>query len=92
MVEYGYNIEEEVKAMQSEMKKNIQGTNSEGKETGTQINDLEQKEEKNIQLVQKEEKRIPKNEERLRNKPLGQPEMFQYLNYRGARRRTAARS
>ena len=41
MVECGYKIEEEVKAMQSEIKKNIQGTNSEGKETGTQINDLE---------------------------------------------------
>ena len=49
MVEYGCKIEEKVKAMQSEIKKNIQGTNSEGKETGTQINDLEQKEEINIQ-------------------------------------------
>ena len=29
-------------------KQNIQGTNSEGKETRTQINDLEQKEEINI--------------------------------------------
>ena len=36
MVEYGYKIEEEVKAMQSEIKENVQGTNSEGKETGTQ--------------------------------------------------------
>ena len=53
--------------MQSEIKKNIQGTNSEGKETGTQINDLEQKEEINIQLEQNEETRIQKNEERLRN-------------------------
>ena len=44
--EYGHKIEEKVKAMQSEIKKNIQGTNSEEKETGTQINDLEQKEEK----------------------------------------------
>ena len=35
MTEYGWKIEEEVKAMQSEIKKNIQGTNSEGKETGT---------------------------------------------------------
>ena len=34
-----------MKAMQSEIKKNIQGTNSEGKEIGTQINDLEQNEE-----------------------------------------------
>ena len=45
MVEYGCKIEEEVKAMQSETEKNIQGTNSEGKETGTQINGLDQKEE-----------------------------------------------
>ena len=44
-VEYGRKMEEKVKAMQSEIKKNIQGMNSEGKETGTQINDLEQKEE-----------------------------------------------
>ena len=28
-----------------EIKKNLQGTNSDGKETGTPINDLEQKEE-----------------------------------------------
>ena len=46
--------------MKSEIKKNIQGTNSEGKETGTQINDLEQKEEINIQLELNEETRIQK--------------------------------
>ena len=46
--EYKCKIKEEVKAIQSEIKKNIQETNSEGKETGTQINDLEQKEEINI--------------------------------------------
>ena len=45
----------------------IQGTNREGKETGTQINNLEQKEEINIQPEQNEETRIQKNEERLRN-------------------------
>ena len=33
MVEYGCKIEEEVKAMKSEIKENIQETNSEGKET-----------------------------------------------------------
>ena len=43
MVKYGCKIEEKLKAIQSEVKKNIQGTNSEKKETGTQINDLEQK-------------------------------------------------
>ena len=36
-----------MKAIHSEIKKNIQETNSEGKETRTQINDLEQKEEIN---------------------------------------------
>ena len=36
MVECGPKIEEEVKAMKSEIKKNRQGTNSEGKDTGTQ--------------------------------------------------------
>ena len=34
MAEYGRKIEEEVKAMKSEIKKNIQKTNSDGKETG----------------------------------------------------------
>ena len=67
MVEYGHKIEEKVKAVQSEIKENVQGTNSEGKETGTQINGLEQEEEMNIQLEQNEETRIQKNEERLRN-------------------------
>ena len=47
-------------ATQSEIKQNIPGTNSEGKEPGTQINDVEQKEETNIQLEQNEETRIQK--------------------------------
>ena len=58
MVEYGLKIEEKVKTMQSEIKENIQGTNSEGKETRTQINSLDQKEEINIQPEQNEETRI----------------------------------
>ena len=48
LVECGHEKEEEVKYMKSEIKENVQGTNSEGKETGTQIKDLEQKEEINI--------------------------------------------
>ena len=52
--------------MQSKIKKNIQGNNSEGKETGTQIKDLDKKEEINMQPEQNEETRIQKNE-RLRN-------------------------
>ena len=67
MVEYGHKIEEKVKAMQSEIKENVQGTNSEQKETGTQINDLDQKEEINIQPEQNGETRTQKNEESLRN-------------------------
>ena len=38
MIEYGCKMKEEMKAKQSEIKENIQGTNSEGKETRTQIN------------------------------------------------------
>ena len=60
-------MKEEIKATQSEIKENVQGTNSEGKEVGTQINNLEQKEEINIQLEQNEETRIQTKEERMRN-------------------------
>ena len=56
-----------MKAMQSEIKENTQGTNSDRKETETQINCLDQKEEINIRPEQNEETRIQKNEERLRN-------------------------
>ena len=56
-----------MKAMKSKIKENVQGTNSDRKETVTQINGLEQKEERNIQPKQNEETRIQKNEERLRN-------------------------
>ena len=66
LVECGCKIEEKVKAMKIKIKENAQGTNSDGKETRTQINGLEQKEERNIQPEQNEE-RIQKNEERLRN-------------------------
>ena len=67
MIEYSRKIKEEMKAIQSEIKKNMQGTNSEGKESGTQINNLEQKEEINIHLEQNVEIRIQINEERIRN-------------------------
>ena len=49
-----------------EIKKNLQGTNSDRKETRTQINGLEQKEGRNIQPEQNEKTRIQKSEERLR--------------------------
>ena len=50
-----------------ELKKNVQGTNSDGKETRTQINGLAQEEERNIEPEHNEETRIQKYEERLRN-------------------------
>ena len=45
MVEYGHKTEEKMKGMKSEIK----GTNSKGKETRIQINNLEHKEEMNSQ-------------------------------------------
>ena len=67
-IELSCKMKEEMKAMQSEIKKNIQGINSEGKKTGAQINNLEQKEEINIQLEQEQEfKKLGETQE-----PLGQ--------------------
>ena len=59
--------DEKMKPMLRETKENVQGINSDVKETGTQINSVHQKEERNIQPEKNEETRIWKNEERLRN-------------------------
>ena len=67
LVEFGHKLDEKLKAMLRETKENVQGTNSDGKETGTQINCVVQKDERNIQPAKHEETRIQKNEERLRN-------------------------
>ena len=67
LAEFGRKLDEKVKAMLSEMKENVQGTNSDRKETGTQISGVDQKEERNIQPGQNEETRIQKNDKRLRN-------------------------
>ncbi|KAF6084340.1 hypothetical protein HJG60_008611 [Phyllostomus discolor] len=68
LVEFGDKLDEKMKAMLIKIKENVQGTNSDGKETGTQINGVGQKEEGNIQSENNEETRIQeKNEERLRN-------------------------
>ena len=58
LTEYGRKIKEEMKVIQSEIKKNIQGTNREGKEDRIQINDLEQKEEINIQPEKKKKQQF----------------------------------
>ena len=72
----GRKLDEKMKAMLREMKENVQGTNSDAKETGIRINGVDQKEERNIQPEKNEETRIPKNEERLRNLQ----DIFKYSN------------
>ena len=78
LVEFGRKLDEKMKAMLRETKENVQGTNSYGKETGTQINSVDQKEERNIQPEKNEETRIWKNEERLRNPQ----DIFKHSNIR----------
>ena len=60
LVEHSCKLDEEMKAILSEIKKNVQRTNGDGKETGIQVNDLKEKEEINIQLEQNEATRIQK--------------------------------
>ena len=60
MVELGRKLDEKMKAMLRETKENVQGTNNDAKETGTQINSVDQKEERNIQPEKNEETRIQK--------------------------------
>ena len=57
----------EMKFAWSEIEKNPQETNSRRDEAQNQINDLEHKEDKNIQSEQQEKKQIQKNEDRPRN-------------------------
>ena len=60
LVESVQKPHEKMKLMLRETKENVQGTNSDGKETGTQINGVEQKEERNIQPEKNEDTRIQK--------------------------------
>ena len=55
-----------MKPMLRETKENVQGTNSDAKETGTQIKGVDQKEETSNQKRMKKQE-FQKNEERLRN-------------------------
>ena len=55
-----------MKAMLRETKENVQGTNSDAKETMTQINGVDQKEETSNQKRMKKQE-FKKNEFRLRN-------------------------
>ena len=49
-----------MKDIRTEMKNNLEGINSRGKEAENQINNLEYKQAKNTQTDQQDEKRIPK--------------------------------
>ena len=57
LIEFGQKLDEKMKAMLRETKENVQGTNSDAKETGTQTNGVEQEEEKisNQKRVKKQE-------------------------------------
>ena len=76
LVESVRKTDEKMKPMRRETKENVQGTNSDAKETGTQINGVDQKEERNVQPEKNEETRIWKNGERLRNLQ----DIFKYSN------------
>ena len=60
LIAYSKGIREEMKAILREIKKNPQDTSSDGKEDKIQTNDLQHKEEINIQPEQNEETRIQK--------------------------------
>ena len=66
LVEFGHKSDEKMKAMLKETKENIQGTNSDGKETRTQINSVDQKKERNIH-----QKRMKQQEFRKMRRGLG---------------------
>ena len=53
LVEFGCKLDEKMKAMLRETKENVQGTNSDGKETETQIHGVGHKEGRNIQPEKK---------------------------------------
>ena len=55
LVESVPKVDEKMKPMLRETKENVQGTNSDVKETGTQINGVDQKEERNIQSEKKKQ-------------------------------------
>ena len=66
LVEFGRKLEEKIKAMLGEIKENVQGTNSDVKEPGTQINGVNQKEKETSN-----QKRMKKQEFRKLRRGLG---------------------
>ena len=55
LVDIGRKLDEKMKATLRERKENVQGTNSDVKETGTQINGVDQKEETSNQKRMKKQ-------------------------------------
>ena len=55
LVEFVRKLDEKMKAMLRETKENVQGTNSEAKEAGTQINGVDQKKETSNQKRMKKQ-------------------------------------
>ena len=55
LVEFGRKLDEKMKAMLRETKENVRGTNRDGKETGTQINAVDQKKETSNQKRMKKQ-------------------------------------
>ena len=85
IIEYGCKMKGEMKVIQSEIKQNRQGTNSEGKETWTQINGLDPKKEMTFN-----QNRMKKRELKQMRRGLGTSRTtltFQCLNHRVVRRR-----
>ena len=66
LVEFGCKLDEKMKAMLSEIKENVQGTNSDGKETGTQINGVDQRKKETFN-----QKRMKKQEFKKIRRGLG---------------------
>ena len=60
LVESVRKVDEKMKPMLRETKENVQGTNSDVEETGTQINGVDQQEERNIQPEKNEEQEFRK--------------------------------
>ena len=56
-----------MKATKNEIKKNVQGTNNDGEETGTQINGVDQRKKETANQNRIEKQEFKKNKKRLRN-------------------------
>ena len=54
LVEFGHKLDEKMKAMLNEIKENVPGTNSDVKETRTQINGMDQPEGRKKHPTRKE--------------------------------------